>query len=213
MSADIDVFWSFRSPYSYLIAPDLVKLELDFDVKVVLKPVLPIALRSKETLFNSQDRSKIEYILLDSRRRADMLGLPMQWPNPDPVVQNIETFEVSQQQPHIYKLSWLGIDAQRQGKGAQLAKAVSHLIFSGVEGWNEDSKLSEVLQQIDLDYLEMISRFNEAETAQILEANQRALEASGHWGVPTAVVSGEPFFGQDRIDTLRWRLRKLGLER
>jgi 2-hydroxychromene-2-carboxylate isomerase len=41
--------------------------------------------------------------------------------------------------------------------------------------------------------------------------NQRALEAAGHWGVPTMVFDGEPFFGQDRIDLLVWRLRQHGL--
>jgi hypothetical protein len=30
--------------------------------------------------------------------------------------------------------------------------------------------------------------------------------SAGHWGVPTLVFQGEPFFGQDRIDVLRWRL-------
>jgi 2-hydroxychromene-2-carboxylate isomerase len=46
-----------------------------------------------------------------------------------------------------------------------------------------------------------------------VEANQRALERTGHWGVPTFEYRGEPFFGQDRIDTLRWRLGKEGLSR
>jgi len=46
-----------------------------------------------------------------------------------------------------------------------------------------------------------------------IERNQDALEAAGHWGVPTMVFRGEPFFGQDRIDTLRWRLDKAGLSR
>ena len=44
-----------------------------------------------------------------------------------------------------------------------------------------------------------------------IAANQQALVASGHWGVPTGVVRGEPFFGQDRVDTLRWRLGTLGI--
>ena len=44
-----------------------------------------------------------------------------------------------------------------------------------------------------------------------VEANQQALAAAGHWGVPTFVLDGEPFFGEDRIDTLRWRLGKRGL--
>jgi len=41
----------------------------------------------------------------------------------------------------------------------------------------------------------------------------QALAAAGHWGVPTFVFEGEPFFGEDRIDTLRWRLGKNGLQR
>ena len=39
----------------------------------------------------------------------------------------------------------------------------------------------------------------------------RDLEAAGHWGVPTMVFQGEPFFGQDRIDLLVWRFRQHGL--
>ena len=39
-----------------------------------------------------------------------------------------------------------------------------------------------------------------------------ALEAAGHWGVPTMVFEGEPFFGQDRIDLLIWRMQQRGLQ-
>ena len=28
----------------------------------------------------------------------------------------------------------------------------------------------------------------------------------GHWGVPTFALGGEPFYGQDRLDQVRWRL-------
>ena len=39
-----------------------------------------------------------------------------------------------------------------------------------------------------------------------LLANNEALLAAGHWGVPCFVVGGEPFYGQDRFDQLLWRL-------
>ena len=42
-------------------------------------------------------------------------------------------------------------------------------------------------------------------------ANQAALEAAGHWGVPTLVFEGEPFFGQDRIDLALWRMQQADL--
>ncbi len=44
-----------------------------------------------------------------------------------------------------------------------------------------------------------------------VKENQASLERAGHWGVPTVVVRGEPFFGQDRVETLEWRLDQLGL--
>jgi 2-hydroxychromene-2-carboxylate isomerase len=45
----------------------------------------------------------------------------------------------------------------------------------------------------------------------IAAQNQKALEEAGHWGVPTTVFKGEPFFGQDRLDVLLWRLKQHGL--
>ncbi len=42
----------------------------------------------------------------------------------------------------------------------------------------------------------------------IIEANQQAHREAGHWGVPTMVFEGEPFFGQDRIDLLQWRVAR-----
>ena len=47
----------------------------------------------------------------------------------------------------------------------------------------------------------------------IVEKNQLALSAAGHWGAPTFVFEGEPFFGEDRTYTLRWRLGKRALQR
>ena len=46
-----------------------------------------------------------------------------------------------------------------------------------------------------------------------VEQNHQALDAAGHWGVPTMVLRNEPFFGQDRIATLRWRLDQYGLKK
>lgn len=48
MSNTVNLFYSFRSPYSYLVAPGALSLERDFDVSVVLCPVLPLALRQPD---------------------------------------------------------------------------------------------------------------------------------------------------------------------
>ena len=46
----------------------------------------------------------------------------------------------------------------------------------------------------------------------MIEANETAQTAAGHWGVPLFVFEGEPFFGQDRIDHLLWRMKQHGLK-
>ena len=46
-----------------------------------------------------------------------------------------------------------------------------------------------------------------------MQAHNEAAQLEHHWGVPLMVLNGEPFFGQDRIDSLTWRLDQLGLRR
>lgn len=62
----VDVYWSFRSPYSYLATPDLVKLADDYEVDVRLRVVFPIAVRAKGALFNAENRKPAMYIIRDS---------------------------------------------------------------------------------------------------------------------------------------------------
>ena len=213
MSNSIDVFWSFRSPYSYLVTPDLLKLREDYDVAIKFRPVLPIAVRAKSALFNASDRKRPQYIVMDSMRRAEFLGLPMFWPRPDPVEQDFETFAVADEQPRIWRLTRLGVEAERRGKGVDFAHAVSAIIWGGTEGWDTADHLSKAAASIGLDLADMESAIDPAEIDAIIEGNHQALEEAGHWGVPTMVFKSEPFFGQDRIDTLRWRLGQAGLGR
>ena len=41
----------------------------------------------------------------------------------------------------------------------------------------------------------------------LIERHETEQRAAGHWGVPLFVLRDEPFFGQDRMDLLRWRVR------
>jgi 2-hydroxychromene-2-carboxylate isomerase len=211
MSETVDVYWSFRSPYSYLVTPDLLDLQKDFDVNVNVRVVLPIAIRNKTALFNTSDRKPTQYILMDWQRRAAFLSRPYAWPNPDPVVQDYQTMEVADEQPHIFRLSKLGVEAQRRGNGPEFIAAVSSLIFGGTQGWNEDNRLAQATASCGLDLSDMEAAIKDGDHLAEIERNHDALEQAGHWGVPTMVVRSEPFFGQDRIDTLRWRLSLLGL--
>ncbi|MEL6662620.1 MAG: DsbA family protein [Pseudomonadota bacterium] len=214
MTETVDVFWSFRSPYSRLVVPDLLKLRGDFDIDVRFRPVLPLAVRFPESLFDPNDRRAPMYIVRDSMRRGEMLGRPVIYPlQPDPVVQDFKTMKVSEDQPYIYRLTKLGVEAARQGKGLEFAGNVSAHIFGGTKDWDKGSVLEDAAKEAGLDLGQLDAAIANGDHMDEVERNQAALDAAGHWGVPTMVFKDEPFFGQDRVDTLRWRLGQAGLAR
>lgn len=214
MTDFVDVYWSFRSPYSRLVVPDLLKLREDYSVDVRFKPVLPLAVRFPESLFDPDDRRAPMYIVRDSMRRGEMLGRPVIYPlQPDPVVQDFATLKVAEDQPLIYRLTKLGVEATRRGKGLEFAGKVSAHIFGGTKDWDKGSVLSDAAAEVGLNLAELEAAIETGDHMAEIERNQAELDASGHWGVPTLVFKGEPFFGQDRVDTLRWRLDQAGVAR
>ena len=215
MPLSIDVFWSFRSPYSYLATPRLVRLSAEYDLDVAVRPVLPIAVRLP-TFFKQVNPLWPPYLLRDTMRIAQYLGIDYGWPRPDPIIQDGITREVAAEQPYIYRLTRLGIAAVERGRGLAFIDQVSRVIWSGkVVGWHEGPHLAEASARAGLDLAELDAAIgaDPAHFDAIIADNQGALEAAGHWGVPTMVFEGEPFFGQDRIDLLVWRMLQRGLRR
>lgn len=211
----IDLFWSFRSPYSYIIVPRMLELERDWNARVNVRPVLPIAVRQPE-FFAHADPLWTSYLMRDCVRSANFAGLPLRWPRPDPVVMDYATRTYPKDQPYIHRLTRLGVLAAERGKGLAVLRAVSHLIWSGeTDGWHEGSHLADAMAAAGCDLAEMDAvlaaegdRLDEA--IRTNEADQRL---GGHYGVPLMVYQGEPFFGQDRYDQLLWRMQQDGLSK
>jgi len=213
MDANVDLFWSFRSPYSYLAMPGALRLERDFRVKLRFRPVLPLAVRDP-SFFSPDNVKRAKYIRLDWPRRAEMLGVPHAWPSPDPIVQDMQTYRIAGEQPYIHRLTHLGVEAERRGRGLAFAYEVSCLIFGGIRDWHLGEHLAQASQRAGLDLASMDAAIADpASYRAVVKENQDALAKAAHWGVPTFVFEGEPFFGEDRIDTLRWRLGKHALQR
>lgn len=126
---------------------------------------------------------------------------------------NMTTWEIAAEQPTIRPISYLGVEAERRGAGLAFAAEVSRMIWGGTEGWNEPGTLAAAAERAGLDLAEMEGAVDAENCEAEIEANQVALETAGHWGVPTTVFDGEPFFGQDRIDMALWRMKRAGLKR
>lgn len=215
MTLDVDVFWSFRSPYSYLATPRLLQIAAEYDVSLNVRPVYPLAVRV-DGFFKRQDRRWPRYVAIDAMRTAQMLGMTFGPPRPDPIVMDFSTGEVAKDQPYIGRLTHLGQAAVERGRGLEFIAEVSRKIWGGVEGadgWNTGDHLAQATARAGLELADLertVEQEGERLEAAIQESHAR-LEAVGHWGVPTFVHGDEAFFGQDRLETLLWRLRQNGL--
>jgi 2-hydroxychromene-2-carboxylate isomerase len=212
MTLSADVFWSFRSPYSYLAIGRYRRLAEDYDLTINLRPVYPLAIR-EPTFFERNHPNWLGYTMRDMFRVAQFHGIPFGPPRPDPIVQNVMTRKIADEQPYIYRLTRLGQAASRRGKSLAFCHEAGMLIWGGAENWHEGDHLKGAAERAGLDLAELDAEAladAEALDAEIA-ANQQALEASGHWGVPTLVFEDEPFFGQDRIDMAVWRMEQKGL--
>jgi 2-hydroxychromene-2-carboxylate isomerase len=141
------------------------------------------------------------------------LGLPFGFPNPDPIKMDMASGKVAPEQPLMTRLMALAIAACAQDKGLEFARAMASRIWTG-KPWSDDAALAGAISEIGLDLqaMEAWARAHDDDIAKQIEANESA-QLLQHWGVPLMVLDGEPFFGQDRLDSLEWRLDKLGLKR
>ena len=217
MTLEFDLFWSFRSPYSYLALDRILDIHRRYDVEIALRLVYPFAVLD-EARFPSSTLPRrpawLRYLVLDCQRMADYHGIPFGWPRPDPIVQDMETNAIAKDQPHIYRLTRLGVAAALAGRGLAFIDQVARIIWDGsVDAWDQGSHLADAVARagFDLARLEREVAADPGKLDAMVEANETALEEAGHWGRPTMVFEGEPFFGQDRIETLIWRMRQRGL--
>lgn len=213
MTLEVEVFWSFRSPYSYLATPRIAEMAARYDLDLKIRPVYPLAVRV-DGFFERQDPRWPMYVVRDVFREAQRLGMTFGPPRPDPIVMNMATREIAKDQPYIRRLTHLGQLAAEQGRGIPFICEVSRTIWGGeTPGWDQGDHLAKAAQRAGVDLAQLDAQaLAEAERIEAaIQASHARMDQVGHWGVPTFVFENEPFFGQDRIDTLIWRLEQHGL--
>lgn len=188
----IELFFSFRSPYSYVALPQLMALRDRHGIAVRVRPVLPMVMRGLEV-----PRSKRLYIALDTKREADRLGVPFGHVC-DPLGKGIG---------YCMALFFRCIE----GSGDELDRLSS--IAKGI--WAE---ARDVAHLPDLIRLADRAGISEADVRAAIEdraweekarANRDALTAIGLWGVPSLRIGGYATWGQDRIAALEGEIARV----
>ena len=153
MALALQLYWSFRSPYSYIILPRVLELRHQTEIELDFRVVHPAAIRNP-AYFARMDPLARPYFLMDSARCAAFHGLPFRRPIPDPIAQDPLTLAIAAEQPLARWLGRLGIAASDRGRGLEFAYEVAKLLWSGsVTGWNEGAHMSEAAQRAGLDLI------------------------------------------------------------
>lgn len=214
MTLSFDYYFSFRSPYSYLATPQVEDLMARYDLAPRMRIVTPIAIRIPG-FFKSVNPLWPPYLLRDTFRISQMHNIPYRWPRPDPIIMDIGSGEVAAEQPYIHRVSRMAVVAEHKGKGFAFARRASHAIWSGeVDAWHEGEHLSRAASAAGLnaEAVEAEVRDRGEELGAEIAQNEADQRNAGHWGVPLFVFENEPFFGQDRLDHLLWRMKQAGLK-
>ena len=122
--AVLEIYWSFRSPYSYLAIDRLCAIRAAYEVDVTFRPVRPLAMREPD-FFERGRKQFVPYLMRDYPREAERLGLPYGLPNPDPIKMDMTSGKVDPQQPLMTRLMALAIAACHHERGLEFARAMA----------------------------------------------------------------------------------------
>lgn len=221
----VPVFWSMRSPYCYIALDRCLEYQRKYNLTLELVPIWPIAIKDPHSFVVMKDMHyRLPYQNVDLFRAAAFHGVQLVYPNPDPVKQQpapdspygkIAPFE---EQDAIKFLTYTAIGAAEMGKGWDYLNMVMRTVWNGeTVPWDQDDykyiKQAIQLAGIDSEALVMDVRKNPDKYQALADRNTERQKENTcqHTGVPLFVFNGEPFFGQDRMDMLIWRLKTHGL--
>lgn len=192
-----DLWFSFRSPYSYLALEQIEAVIAPYALPLVLRPVPPLAARGAV-----MPTVKRMYIVHDAKREADRLHIPFG-----------ELCEPSTRGvAHCIALAhW----AAQRGAGDVLAFAKSAMrgIWAEARDVGEYVDLRFVVERAGLPWDEARAALADPEAPKWAAANTTDLAVFGLWGVPSVKVGDFITWGQDRLPLLADRLRRDALAR
>ncbi len=178
----IEVYISFRSPYSYLAIDQLLALRERTGVEVKVRPVLPMVMRGLEV-----PSSKRLYIAFDAKREADRLGIPFGRVC-DPLGKGIG-----------YCMAIFYRYAEQRGLELELPHSVMRGIWSEAKDVAHVADLVELAGRAGISEAEVKAALDDDSWKAPAKANRDALTNLGLWGVPSFRIGDYSTWGQDRL--------------
>ncbi|MEW6206034.1 MAG: 2-hydroxychromene-2-carboxylate isomerase [Pseudomonadota bacterium] len=189
LNKQIDLYFDFSSPYSYLAVARIDKLVAAHGVKVRLVPVVLGAIFNRlgwqSSPFLAQPR-KLAYMWQDVKRQANKYALEFEQPTQFPIG------------------SILPARIATAFSDAPWLHAFCVNVFKSYFALNKDisttDTIERILKQMDLDTQEILPRASSQETKDRLKLITEQADHLQIFGAPTFIVHDQLFWGDDRLE-------------
>ena len=194
----VEFYYSIGSRYSYLAATQIDRLERDTGCRVEWLPLSSLELMTAAGYrpFRGRPPSgqyEWPYRRYDAQCWAEHYGVPFR-----------EPADVDVHPPNMACVA-----ARRLGDAAGLSRRLFHAHF--VEGRSEldETALLALARSVGLDGDRFAAYLHDPATAELHQATVGQARERGAFGVPTFVVGGRMFWGNDRLPLVHHAVRKL----
>ena len=196
----IKLYYDYKSPFTYLAMHPGYALMESHRVRL---HYLPYELNVRNSYGGElgerteRDWRKVRYLYLDARRYANARGMIIRGPH--------KIFDS--------KLSLMsGLFADQHGLFRPYSDRVFERFFKRELDIENAAALGAVMKETGLD-ADAFNRYAAHDGPRDLSAAFAAGDRDGVFGVPTFIVDGEPFWGNDRVEWVVKKLDAMGLRR
>jgi len=178
--APLELFYSFRSPYSYLCLERTFAIADAFGLKLTVRPVLPMVMRGMQV-----PKSKLIYIANDTSREARRLAIPF-GNFADPVGKGAE------------RCLAVFFYAQNEKRERDFLRNAGEAIWARGIDVATDKGMRKVTGRSGLFWPDVLAAMEDDAWRTSVEENRESMMESGSWGVPTLRLGDFVTWGQDR---------------
>jgi len=176
----LELFYSFRSPYSYLSLNRIFAIADAFGLQLKVRPVLPMVMRGMRV-----PRSKLIYIAKDTSREARRLDIPF-GKFADPIGKGVERCLA------VFRY------AQAEKRERDFLLGAGEAIWARGIDVATDKGMRKVTGRSGLFWPDVIAAMEDDAWRAAVEENRQSMMDSGSWGVPTIRLGDFIAWGQDR---------------
>lgn len=180
----IEIYWSLRSPYSYIGLTRAIQLAAHYRVPLRIKPVLPMVMRRMQV-----PRTKGFYIILDAKREATKYGIEFGLVA-DPLGSGVE---------RCYALIEF---ARAAGKDVEFLESAARGVWAEGIRSDTDKGLRQLVERVGLDWQQARDVLEGEAWRESVQDNLAEMYGHDLWGVPSFTYGDVKVFGQDRLDCI-----------